>query len=62
MAAPVFAEAELVIECRKLYWQDLDPANFLTPDIDKNYPRKDYHRVYYAEILAVRGAPAYLAA
>ena len=31
VAAPVFAEAELVIECRKLYWQDLDPAHFLDP-------------------------------
>ncbi len=62
VAAPVFAEAELVLECRKLYWQDIDPAHFLHPDLDKNYPRKDYHRVYYGEILAVRGVPAYLAA
>ena len=61
VAAPVFAEAELVIECRKLYWQDLDPAHFLDDDIQKNYPRRDYHRVYYGEILAVRGSPAYLA-
>jgi flavin reductase (DIM6/NTAB) family NADH-FMN oxidoreductase RutF len=60
--APVFAEAELVIECRKLYWQDIDPAHFLAPGLDKNYPRSDYHRIYYGEILAVRGVPAYLAA
>jgi flavin reductase (DIM6/NTAB) family NADH-FMN oxidoreductase RutF len=62
VAAPVFAEAELAIECRKLYWQDFDPAHFLDPALDKNYPRQDYHRVYYGEILAVRGLPSYLAA
>jgi len=49
-----FAEARLVIECRKLYYQDIDPANFLDPDIDKNYPEKDYHRMYIGEIVECR--------
>lgn len=62
VAAPVFAEAELAIECRKLYWQDFDPDHFLDPAITKNYPRKDYHRVYYGEIVAVSGTPAYIRA
>lgn len=48
--APVFRQAELVIECKKLYWQDLDPENFLNPGIEKNYPRKDYHRIYFGQI------------
>lgn len=46
-----FAEARLVIECRKLYFQDIDPKHFLDPDIDRNYPQKDYHRMYVGEIV-----------
>ncbi len=57
--APAFAEAELVIECRKLYWQDFDPTHFLDPELIKNYPRQDYHRTYYGEIVALRGVAAY---
>lgn len=60
--APVFAEAQLAIECRKLYWQNFDPAHFVDPDIHKNYPRGDYHRVYYGEILAVSAEPSYVRA
>ncbi len=60
VAAPVFAEAELVIECRKLYWQDMDPEHFLDPAIAKHYPRHDYHRIFYGEIVAASGIPAYL--
>jgi flavin reductase (DIM6/NTAB) family NADH-FMN oxidoreductase RutF len=60
VAAPVFAEAELVIECRKLYWQDMAPDHFLDPGIARHYPRRDYHRIFYGEIVAVSGTPAYL--
>ena len=60
VAAPGFAEAELVIECRKIYWQDIHPANFLDPVIDKNYPQKDYHRIYFGEMLAVTGTDDFL--
>ncbi len=59
VAAPMYAEASLVIECRKVYWQDLDPAHFLDPAIDRNYPQKDYHRLYVGEILAVQGTEQY---
>ena len=57
--APGFAEAELVVECRKLYWDDFEPAQFLDPVIEENYPERDYHRIYYGEILAVRGTGDY---
>jgi len=53
VAAPGFAEAELTLECRKMYWDDLDPRQFLDATIAKNYPQKDYHRVYFGEIVAV---------
>ena len=50
--AAYVAEAELVLVCRKLYWQDMDPDHFLVPEIAENcYPQKDYHRIYIGEIV-----------
>jgi flavin reductase (DIM6/NTAB) family NADH-FMN oxidoreductase RutF len=46
-----FAEARLVLECRKLYHQDLDPKRFLDPAIVGFYPKKDYHRMYIGEVV-----------
>ncbi len=48
-----FNEARLVLECRKLYFQDLDPANFLDGTLMKNYPKEDFHRMYVGEISRV---------
>jgi flavin reductase (DIM6/NTAB) family NADH-FMN oxidoreductase RutF len=48
--SPSFEEADLVLECRKIYFDDFKPANFIDPEIDKNYPLKDYHRIYFGEI------------
>jgi flavin reductase (DIM6/NTAB) family NADH-FMN oxidoreductase RutF len=48
-----FEEARLVLECRKMYFQDLDPENFLVPEIEGNYPNKDYHRMFVGEVLVV---------
>ncbi len=47
-----FEEARLVLECRKLYFQDLDSKNFLDKMIEANYPHKDYHRLYIGEIIS----------
>ncbi len=50
--APYFAEAELVLVCRKQYWQDMEPANILDKEADaKWYPEKDYHRIYVGKIV-----------
>ena len=46
-----FEEARLVFECKKVYIHDLDPGNFLDPKIEKEYPDKDYHRMYIGEIV-----------
>ena len=59
VAAPAFAEAELVLECRKVYWSELEPAHFLADFIEDNYPAKDYHRLYLGEILVASGTPAF---
>ena len=49
--AVYFAQARLVLECRKIYIHDLDPANFLDPSIHEEYPEKDYHRLYLGEVV-----------
>jgi len=48
-----FREARLVMECRKIYIHDLDPSNFEEKDIDRNYPKRDYHRMYVGEVTRV---------
>ena len=45
-----FAQARMIIECKKNYFQDIDPANFLDPGIEKNYPIKDYHRMFFGAV------------
>lgn len=49
-----FQEARLVMECKKIYYQDLEPGNFLDESIEKNYNGKDYHRLYVGEIIGCR--------
>lgn len=57
--APGFDEAELIIECRKVYHDQFRPENFLADYIDTHYPEKDYHDVYFGEIVAVQGEGKY---
>ena len=45
-----FSEARLVLLCRKLHAQNLDPAGFLDPKITEFYAQRDYHRLYIGEI------------
>jgi flavin reductase (DIM6/NTAB) family NADH-FMN oxidoreductase RutF len=59
VASPGFDESELNVECRKMYSDDLDPARFLDASIEASYPLKDYHRMYFGEILAVSAAPSW---
>ena len=60
--APAFAEAELVVECRKTYFDALEPRHFVADWVEENYPKKDYHTMYFGEIVAISGTPRYLAA
>jgi len=60
VGSPCFKEAELVIECRKMYWQDLDPTHFLFPELERKYPKKDYHRIFFGEVLAVSGRKKFI--
>jgi flavin reductase (DIM6/NTAB) family NADH-FMN oxidoreductase RutF len=61
VAAPSYAEAGLILECKKVYWHDYDPAHFLAPYIEQQY-RNDYHRAYFGEILAVTASDHYTTA
>ena len=47
-----YEQAKLMLECRKLYFSDITPENFLVEGIDANYPKKDYHRMYIGEIIS----------
>ncbi|MGE5558490.1 MAG: flavin reductase family protein [Bacillota bacterium] len=58
--APGFNEAELIIECRKIYFDDFKPKNFLAEYIEPCYQGKDYHRFYIGEILGLYGTPKYI--
>ncbi|MBN1886684.1 MAG: flavin reductase [Thermoflexales bacterium] len=59
VAAPAFAEAELILECKKMYWDDFDPTHFLDPKIEENYAKRDYHRVYFGQVMAIYAEAAY---
>lgn len=48
---PYFNEASLVLVCKKLYVQNLNPECFVLPELDnKWYENKDYHTMYVSEI------------
>jgi flavin reductase (DIM6/NTAB) family NADH-FMN oxidoreductase RutF len=46
-----FAEARLVLFCRKIYAQDLEGACFTVPEIDEAiYSNAAYHRLYIGDV------------
>lgn len=52
--APYFAEARLVLICKKLYVQELQKGCFAENGdgiADTVYPNSDYHTLYYGEIV-----------
>jgi flavin reductase (DIM6/NTAB) family NADH-FMN oxidoreductase RutF len=59
VAAPGFVEAELVLECQKMYWMDFEPGHFSATARAQNYPIHDDHRIYFGEILAISGVSMY---
>lgn len=49
--AVFFEEASLVLVCKKLYSQFIEPNCFIDADISDNYPLKDYHKMYVGDIV-----------
>ena len=48
-----FSQAKLVLECKKVYVDEIDPKGFLDASIDKHYPIQDYHTVYMGEVIRI---------
>lgn len=48
-----FEEARLVVICKKLYAQDLDPACIVNDDGISKWYNNDYHRAYWGAIQTV---------
>lgn len=48
-----FEQASLVLVCRKLAEQPMDPACFIDPAIESHYPARDYHRIFVGGITKV---------
>ena len=51
VGSPIIKAHGLHYECRIVYKKALDPA-FLSPQLDAIYPKKDYHTLYYGDIVA----------
>ncbi|MFW5820724.1 MAG: flavin reductase [Bacteroidota bacterium] len=46
-----FEQARLILECKKIYADNIRPENFILEDlIPKNYPKKDFHRFYIGKL------------
>ena len=52
IAAPAYEEASLILECQKIYKQNMDSDGFQDFSIQGNYPENDYHKIYFGEIVA----------
>jgi flavin reductase (DIM6/NTAB) family NADH-FMN oxidoreductase RutF len=51
VVSPSYNQASMVLECRKMYRQPMDPDGFITDAGTKAYPEKDYHVIFFGEIL-----------
>ena len=58
ISSPGFEEGELIIECKKIYYQDINPDMFLADYIPPMY-HNDYHRGYFGEVLGIWGVKKY---
>lgn len=50
--APLIQECLLHVECRIVYRNDLVPSELAAPLVSSLYPKGDFHRLYFGEILA----------
>lgn len=59
VSAPIMDEAELTVECRNIYWDDVNPDHFLHSKILTYYEKKDFHRIYFGEMVFISGISNY---
>ena len=55
VVSPVIEESILSLECRVVYTDILKPGNCLAPEILECYPNKDFHGLFYGEIVTAVG-------
>lgn len=48
--APYFAQAKLVLVCKKMAVGRFDPQGFVEPSVMDNYAAGDFHYIYYGQI------------
>ncbi len=59
--APAFAEAELVLECRKVYQGRISPRKFCDKTyINEIYPERDFHHTFIGRVERIAGIEKYL--
>ena len=55
VTSPSIAESVLTLECRTVYRDEIDPTLFMDPAIEGMYPSKDYHTLFFGEVVAAFG-------
>jgi len=58
--SPCIDESHLIIECETIYSQDIQPDLFVDRNLEKIYPKKDYHRLYIGHILGIYGVSRFI--
>jgi len=59
--APSFKEASIVLECRKIYKDEMNPKGFMNAEIMSNYPgERNFHTIYFGEILAITASDKFV--
>jgi len=49
----VYQEASLTIVCKKIYWNDLDPAHIPDAEMQRYYTAQAPHRMYVGEVVEI---------
>lgn len=49
--APYFEQSNLVLICKKMYGQFIDPLCFIDKSIENEYKNQDYHKMFIGEIV-----------
>lgn len=59
--APTFREAELVIECNKIYRGKFTGKEFIQKSlINRFYPERDYHILFIGKVVRIAGSSKYV--
>jgi flavin reductase (DIM6/NTAB) family NADH-FMN oxidoreductase RutF len=58
--SPLIAESILTLECRTVYHDVVRPEHFNDISLDKNYAAKDYHSLFYGEVVAAAGTDSFI--